>query len=134
METDVTHLVTQQESQTATTSESMTKPPAIRYPSEPSSDESDFEDSDLKEVMQSEDAGSSFFQRYFQNHSNSLPSRLMGSNPRRLSQCREEDEDDDKKDQSVGVEIVDLRCVHGLKFTKNYKWVFMVLLVKSLKF
>lgn len=37
---------------------------------------------------------SNFFQRYFQNHSNSLPSRLA-VNSRRLSQCREEDEDED---------------------------------------
>ncbi|XP_019763440.1 5'-AMP-activated protein kinase subunit gamma-2 isoform X4 [Dendroctonus ponderosae] len=112
METDVTHLVTQQESQTET-SESMTKPPAIRYPSEPSSDESDFEDSDLKEVMQCEDAGSSFFQRYFQNHSNSLPSRLMGASARRLSQCREEDEDDEKKDQSNEVPSSNASVISG---------------------
>ncbi|XP_019763439.1 uncharacterized protein LOC109539842 isoform X3 [Dendroctonus ponderosae] len=91
----------------------MTKPPAIRYPSEPSSDESDFEDSDLKEVMQCEDAGSSFFQRYFQNHSNSLPSRLMGASARRLSQCREEDEDDEKKDQSNEVPSSNASVISG---------------------
>ncbi|RZB38870.1 hypothetical protein BDFB_000294, partial [Asbolus verrucosus] len=41
--------------------------------------------------------GSLFFKRYFQNHSNSLPSRVAVS-ARRLSQCREEDEDEEKKD------------------------------------
>lgn len=39
----------------------------------------------------------SFFQNYFSNHSNSLPSRLS-VNMRRLSQCREEDEDEEKSD------------------------------------
>lgn len=42
-----------------------------------------------------------FFHRYFPNHSNSLPSRLA-VNTRRLSQCREEDEDEDspKRDEN----------------------------------
>lgn len=39
----------------------------------------------------------SFFHRYFQNHSNSLPSRIAVA-ARRLSQCREEDEEDDKRE------------------------------------
>lgn len=99
METDVT----QQDPQN-TTSANMTMRQNPNHSYEPSSDDSDFEDSDFKEVIQSEDVGSSFFQRYFQNHSNSLPSRLMGVSARRLSQCREEDEDDEKKDPSVGVE------------------------------
>lgn len=42
-------------------------------------------------------ANGSFFQNYFSNHSNSLPSRLS-VNMRRLSQCREEDEDEEKND------------------------------------
>ncbi|XP_030747968.1 uncharacterized protein LOC115876365 [Sitophilus oryzae] len=75
--------------------------PSDATSSSSATDESDVEDSDLKEVMRSDEVnGSAFFQRYFQNHSNSLPSRLMAANARRLSQCREEDEDDDnKKDQ-----------------------------------
>ncbi|XP_050309595.1 5'-AMP-activated protein kinase subunit gamma-2 isoform X2 [Anthonomus grandis grandis] len=94
METDVTE-------QPAPTSPEPTTDDS--KPCNPPSDDSDYEDN-LKEVIQSEDTGSSFFQRYFQNHSNSLPSRLMGVNPRRLSQCMEEDEDDDKKtDQSNAV-------------------------------
>lgn len=53
----------------------------------------------LKEAAYDEDDGNaSFFQRYFSNHSNSLPSRLAVMNSRRLSQCREEDEDEEKKD------------------------------------
>lgn len=53
----------------------------------------------LKEAAYVEDDGNfSFFQRYFSNHSNSLPSRLAVMNSRRLSQCREEDEDEEKKD------------------------------------
>lgn len=38
-----------------------------------------------------------FFQNYFQNHTNSLPSRSV-INCRRLSQCREEDEEEDRKE------------------------------------
>lgn len=53
----------------------------------------------LKDVTQDEeDNNASFFQRYFSNHSNSLPSRLAVMNSRRLSQCREEDEEEEKKD------------------------------------
>lgn len=53
----------------------------------------------LKDAAYNEDDGNvSFFQRYFSNHSNSLPSRLAVMNSRRLSQCREEDEDEEKKD------------------------------------
>lgn len=55
----------------------------------------------LREVMnnQSSDADyeGSFFHRYFQNHSNSLPSRIAVA-ARRLSQCREEDEDEERKE------------------------------------
>lgn len=53
----------------------------------------------LKDVSHDEeDNNASFFQRYFSSHSNSLPSRLAVMNSRRLSQCREEDEDEEKKD------------------------------------
>ncbi|XP_063903366.1 5'-AMP-activated protein kinase subunit gamma-2-like isoform X2 [Zophobas morio] len=53
----------------------------------------------LKDITgEDRDFGSSLFlRRYFQNHSNSLPSRVAAS-ARRLSQCREEDEDEEKKD------------------------------------
>ncbi|KAF7272957.1 hypothetical protein GWI33_014297 [Rhynchophorus ferrugineus] len=92
-------------------------PPAADLSGDASSttttDESDLEDSDLKEVMRSDEInGSAFVQRYFQNHSNSLPSRLMVVNSRRLSQCREEDEDDEKKDQSNTVP-----CSHASSVT-----------------
>lgn len=50
----------------------------------------------LKDMLQAEDGGN-FFHRYFQHHSSSLPSRIAAGN-RRLSQCREEDEDEEKKD------------------------------------
>lgn len=53
----------------------------------------------LKDVSHDEeDNNASFFQRYFSSHSNSLPSRLAVMNSRRLSQCREEDEEEEKKD------------------------------------
>lgn len=42
-------------------------------------------------------ANGNFFQHYFQNHTNSLPSRSV-INCRRLSQCREEDEEEEKKE------------------------------------
>lgn len=56
----------------------------------------------LKDALQNESESDSsnsgtFFQRYFQNHSSSLPSR-NAITYRRLSQCREEDEDEEKKD------------------------------------
>lgn len=52
----------------------------------------------LKDMLRSEEeGGSNFFHRYFQNHSGSLPSRMAAGN-RRLSQCREEDEDEEKRD------------------------------------
>lgn len=54
----------------------------------------------LKDAIQAEnesDNCGTFFQRYFQNHSSSLPSR-NAITYRRLSQCREEDEDEEKKD------------------------------------
>ncbi|XP_008194318.1 5'-AMP-activated protein kinase subunit gamma-2 isoform X3 [Tribolium castaneum] len=75
------------------------------------SDESDIEPDELVSTInhntessmaalagEERDFGSSmFFKRYFQNHSNTLPSRVAVSS-RRLSQCREEDEDEEKKD------------------------------------
>lgn len=54
----------------------------------------------LKDVIQKErdsDNNGSFYQRYFQSHSGSLPSRNVLTY-RRLSQCREEDEEEEKKD------------------------------------
>lgn len=57
----------------------------------------------LKEMLQSsEDPSGNFFQRYFQHHSSSLPSRMAAGN-RRLSQCREEDEDEERKDMKEPV-------------------------------
>lgn len=53
--------------------------------------------SSLKMLPSSEDATGNFFHRYFPHHSSSLPSRMAVGN-RRLSQCREEDEDEEKKD------------------------------------
>ncbi|CAH0557200.1 unnamed protein product [Brassicogethes aeneus] len=53
--------------------------------------------SSINELLPLQQESSSFFSRYFQNHSNSLPSRLM-VNARRLSQCREEDEEEEKKE------------------------------------
>lgn len=52
----------------------------------------------LKDITDDDTSHASFFQRYFSNHSNSLPSRLAVMNSRRLSQCREEDEEEEKKD------------------------------------
>lgn len=56
----------------------------------------------LKQMLRAygDSTNPSFFQNYFQNHTNSLPSRSV-VNCRRLSQCREEDEEEDKKDQHV---------------------------------
>ncbi|KAK9888383.1 hypothetical protein WA026_000633 [Henosepilachna vigintioctopunctata] len=54
----------------------------------------------------------SFIQRYFKNHSNSLPSRLAVPS-RRLSQCREEDEDEDKRDEKHSVPSCDLTTIMG---------------------
>lgn len=51
----------------------------------------------LKDMLQSEDGTGNFFHRYFQHHSNSLPSRIAAGN-RRLSQCREEDEEEEKRE------------------------------------
>lgn len=103
----MTHTIVQSEHQNSNKSEHIAQATAHELNEMTSSDESDLEDSDLKEVMpkavQSDEEGLSFFHRYFQSHSNSLPSKLMGVTVRRLSQCREEDEDDEKKDQSVGV-------------------------------
>ncbi|KAF5282793.1 hypothetical protein FQR65_LT02790 [Abscondita terminalis] len=45
------------------------------------------------------DINGSLYQHYFINHMNNLPSRSVGNSfGRRLSQCREEDEEDDKKE------------------------------------
>ncbi|XP_038216953.1 uncharacterized protein LOC119835912 isoform X1 [Zerene cesonia] len=66
----------------------------------------------LKDIIQGENNDTpetdSFFQHYFMNHCNNLSSRNSSSTSpfpyterRRLSQCREEDEDDYKKDNSV---------------------------------
>ncbi|KAK4879544.1 hypothetical protein RN001_007690 [Aquatica leii] len=45
------------------------------------------------------DINGSLYQHYFINHMNNLPSRNVGNSfGRRLSQCREEDEEDDKKE------------------------------------
>ncbi|CAG4942322.1 unnamed protein product [Colias eurytheme] len=66
----------------------------------------------LKDIIQGENNDTpetdSFFQHYFMNHCNNLSSRNSNSTSpfpyterRRLSQCREEDEDDYRKDNSV---------------------------------
>ncbi|XP_075991305.1 uncharacterized protein LOC142986641 isoform X1 [Anticarsia gemmatalis] len=61
----------------------------------------------LKDIIQGDDNDTpetdSFFQHYFMNHCNNLSSRNSNSpfpfpERRRLSQCREEDEDDEKKE------------------------------------
>lgn len=62
----------------------------------------------LKDIIQGDNdtpETDSFFQHYFMNHCNNLSSRNSNSTSpfpfnerRRLSQCREEDEDDEKKD------------------------------------
>ncbi|KAG5863731.1 hypothetical protein JTB14_013621 [Gonioctena quinquepunctata] len=70
-----------------------------------SSDESDAENDSVSTINSNtecvskriQDEESLFIHRYFSNHSNSLPSKItIGS--RRLSQCREEDEEEEKKD------------------------------------
>lgn len=53
-----------------------------------------------------------FFQNYFQNHTNSLPSRSV-INCRRLSQCREEDEEEDKKEHVQHVPSSDISTISG---------------------
>lgn len=55
----------------------------------------------LKDSLHSDDGTGNFFHRYFPHHS-SLPSRIAAGN-RRLSQCREEDEDEEKKDMKEPV-------------------------------
>ncbi|XP_022123639.2 uncharacterized protein LOC110999056 isoform X1 [Pieris rapae] len=64
----------------------------------------------LKDIIQGDSNDTpetdSFFQHYFMNHCNNLSSRTSNSpfpytERRRLSQCREEDEDDYKKDSSA---------------------------------
>lgn len=57
----------------------------------------------LKDIVQvppdESDTNGSFYQHYFHNHMNNLPSRnVVNSFGRRLSQCREEDEEEDKKE------------------------------------
>lgn len=64
----------------------------------------------LKDIIQGDNdtpETDSFFQHYFMNHCNNLSSRNSNSaspfpftERRRLSQCREEDEDDEKKDNA----------------------------------
>lgn len=64
----------------------------------------------LKDIIQGDNdtpETDSFFQHYFMNHCNNLSSRNSNSTSpfpfterRRLSQCREEDEDDEKKDNT----------------------------------
>ncbi|VEN51878.1 unnamed protein product [Callosobruchus maculatus] len=67
----------------------------------PSSDDSDLDiEDDLISAIQhkaddEEVVCGGFLQRYFSNHSNSLPSRLAVAS-RRLSQCREEDEEEER--------------------------------------
>lgn len=67
----------------------------------PSSDESDIENDLVSTITtttsNSDPEDDSFLRRYFSNHSTSLLSR-MAINSRRLSQCREEDEDEDRKE------------------------------------
>lgn len=63
----------------------------------------------LKDIIQGDSNDTpetdTFFQHYFMNHCNSLSSRNNAPFPfperRRLSQCREEDEDDEKKDSDI---------------------------------
>ncbi|KAI8430695.1 hypothetical protein MSG28_000884 [Choristoneura fumiferana] len=66
----------------------------------------------LKDIIQGDSNDTpetdSFFQHYFMNHCNNLSSLNPNSNSpfpyserRRLSQCREEDEDDEKKDNDL---------------------------------
>lgn len=65
----------------------------------------------LKDIIQGENdtpETDSFFQHYFMNHCNNLSSRNSNSpfpfvERRRLSQCREEDEDDEKKKDTADV-------------------------------
>ncbi|KPI91844.1 hypothetical protein RR46_08270 [Papilio xuthus] len=65
----------------------------------------------LKDIIQGENdtpETDSFFQHYFMNHCNNLSSRNTNSpfpfvERRRLSQCREEDEDDEKKKDTSDV-------------------------------
>ncbi|KAF5297714.1 hypothetical protein FQA39_LY12045 [Lamprigera yunnana] len=57
----------------------------------------------LKDIVsvppEENDVNGTLYQHYFINHMNNLPSRNVGNAfCRRLSQCREEDEEDDKKD------------------------------------
>lgn len=66
----------------------------------------------LKEMLKNSgeddpDRNGSFFQHYFHNHSNPLPSRNVLVS-RRLSQCREEDEDEEK-----GLPVSDLATISG---------------------
>ncbi|XP_045471995.1 5'-AMP-activated protein kinase subunit gamma-2 isoform X2 [Harmonia axyridis] len=99
---------------------------------ESSDDDSDIDSSDLATTIQNntlisiaalkeaysldsdDDVQSdSFIQRYFKNHSNSLPSRLAVPS-RRLSQCMEEDEDEERKDDNKhSVPSSDLATIMG---------------------
>lgn len=83
----------------------------------------------LKDIIQGEDdtpETDSFFQHYFMNHCNNLSSRNANPNPplpfserRRLSQCREEDEDDEKKDSDHIVSIMSVFSDLTLKDSLN---------------
>ncbi|XP_047544225.1 uncharacterized protein LOC125076212 [Vanessa atalanta] len=79
----------------------------------------------LKDIIQGDNdtpETDSFFQHYFMNHCNNLSSRNSNSTSpfsfterRRLSQCREEDEDDEKKDcakQSNGSLLTNLETTY----------------------
>ncbi|XP_056631765.1 uncharacterized protein LOC130441914 [Diorhabda sublineata] len=53
----------------------------------------------MKDLVPEEELSNTFFHRYFSNHSNSLPSKMTMTS-RRLSQCREEDEEEEKREPS----------------------------------
>lgn len=54
----------------------------------------------------------SYFQHYYHNHMNNLPSRAANSAAygRRLSQCREEDEEEDVKKKAPPEDIALVDC------------------------
>ncbi|XP_028178633.1 5'-AMP-activated protein kinase subunit gamma-2-like [Ostrinia furnacalis] len=84
----------------------------------------------LKDIIQGDGSDTpetdSFFQHYFMNHCNNLSSRNTNANPpllfserRRLSQCREEDEDDEKKDNDYKPTILSAFSEITLKESLN---------------
>ncbi|XP_066251285.1 uncharacterized protein SNF4Agamma isoform X1 [Euwallacea similis] len=102
METDVTNVATKKDLQNS--------PGSLKKVvdlNESSSDD-DLDGSNIKgqipKGLQSDEEEMSFFHRHFQSH-NSLPSKFMGVGSRRLSQCREEDEEDEKRDQPNPVSL-----------------------------